>query len=257
MSFKLCNFLAVFCAVIILAVGIAASVANWYSFTENLQYSTAVSGTPSAGQAASIITYQSRAYYWTTSGKTTVSQPAGKPSTTSFASYDSNSNNVNQQFQLVQAFILIALLLAGVLAFFLIICFADVVRNKLLFALGMNVLRVALLVVAILILVSLIIAFLSFLGLTAALSNDIPNCKDGYCTRFADSVKTTSATSSTFVGPNGQSVTAPTITSQSWGPVEGWFLNVGMVPFAVFLAIIVVINKFPIPVDSMTIGEAL
>jgi len=183
-------------------------------------------------------------------GVTRQVKPTGGVAQNTFTEHDS-STSVWSTFKLMQAFVLIALIVAGILSIFLVICFACAIRNQLLFMLGMYVLRIALLAIAALILVSLVIAFLGFLGITQAFNDDNANCQVGYCKRFQDSTKEDLGTFTINGTPQDLTV------QRSYGPVEGWFLVLACIPVAIVLTIIVVINKFPIPVDSVTIGEAL
>jgi hypothetical protein len=243
-KFAQLNCLATLCALIIFAVCIAAVTVDWYSYQEQYKITTQTStGTVDTA-------FNSTNVDWSMEGVSTTIRPTNGVSTNKFAEYDSSSS-VWSTMKLMQAFVLIALIVAGILSIFLIICFACAIRNQLLFLLGMNVLRIALLAIAVLILVSLIIAFLGFLGITNAFSDDNPSCQFGYCRRFQDSTKENLGTMTV----SGQ--TGAVFVQRNYGPNAGWYLTLGCIPVAIILTIIVVINKFPIPVDSVTIGEAL
>jgi hypothetical protein len=251
-KFAQLNCLATLAALIILAVAIAAVTVDWYSYLQ--QFSILTTTNTAVGAGSSAVVFNSTQINWNMQGVTTMISPTSGTSTNTFVLYNS-STSVWSTFKLMQAFVLIALITSGILAFFLILCFASAIRNQLLFTLGMNVLRVVLLATAVFILASLVIAFLGFLGITNAFSNDTPQCQQGYCNRFADSEKSTVGTGS-IVTSSG-TITG-TITNQtSFGPIQGWFLTLGCIPVAIILTVLVVVNKFPIPVDSVTIGEAL
>jgi len=244
-KFSQLNCLATLSALVIFAVCIAASTVQWYSYNEQFKATT----TDSTGASVDS-TFNSTSIQWNFEGVTKSVRPTNGQTTNTFSSHDS-STAVWSTFKLMQAFVLIALITAGILSIFLIVCFACAIRNQLLFLLGMNVLRVALLVIATFILASLVIAFLGFLGITNAFSDDTPNCQLGYCRRFQDSTKGDVGSMTV----NG--VAARVTVQRSFGPVEGWFLILACIPVAIILTIIVVVNKFPIPVDSVTISEAL
>lgn len=245
-KFAQLNCLATLAALVIFAVCIAASIVDWYQYTE--EYKTTVTNNSATGSTDTI--FNSTYIHWSMEGVTRAIRPTGGVATNTFTAHDS-STSVWSTFKLMQAFVLIALIVAGILSIFLIVCFACAIRNQLLFLLGMNVLRIALLAIAALILVSLIIAFLGFLGITNAFSDDIPGCQLGYCRRFQDSTKADLGVM-TINGVSGN-----VAVQRSFGPVEGWYLTLACIPVAIILTIIVVVNKFPIPVDSVTIGEAL
>jgi hypothetical protein len=249
-KFAQLNCLATLAALVIFAVCIASSIVDWYAFSEEFKASSG-SATSTTGGVTEVA-INSTKINWSFEGVTRRTKPTGGVETNTFAAHDS-STAVWSTFKLMQAFILIALIVAGILTIFLVVCFACAIRNQLLFMLGMNVLRIALLAIATLILVSLVISFLGFLGITAAFNDDNANCQAGYCRRFQDSTKETLApqTVAGLTGP--QDITV----QRTYGPVEGWFLTLACIPVAIILTIIVVINKFPIPVDSVTIGEAL
>lgn len=245
-KFAQLNCLATLAALVVFAVCIAASIVDWYAYSEEFK---SLSSTASATGASETV-FNSTSINWSFEGVTRKIRPTNSVETNTFTAHDSSSA-VWSTFKLMQAFVLIALIVAGILSIFLVVCFACAIRNQLLFLLGMNVLRVTLLAIAALILISLIIAFLGFLGITNSFSDDFAGCQLGYCRRFQDSTKES-------VGPltiNG--ATVDVTVQRSYGPVEGWFLVLACIPVAIILTIIVVVNKFPIPVDSVTIGEAL
>jgi len=90
------------------------------------------------------------------------------------------------------------------------------------------------------------IAFLAWTGITQAFASDIPNCVSGPCLKFVDS-----ETSVTVTG-------GVTITRDiAWGPTAGWYLALACIPVSIVFTIIVTLNKYPIPIDSIGTGEAL
>merc|ERR1711959_331643 len=126
--------------------------------------------------------------------------------------------------QLCQAFVIIGVVLSALLTFTLSLCFFDGLRNKFLFWIGMGTLRIV-----------VIAAFESDGG---------SSCNYGPCRKFM------SPSSRTNAGANLDEV-------QEWGAREGWFLTLATIPISILLLIVVVLNKFPIPVDSVGSGEAL
>merc|ERR1711991_216369 len=159
--------------------------------------------------------------------------------------------NTEDVFQLAQAFTLIPLLLVGILLLIHILYFFDAVRNKVLFWVGLTSLRVILVVTLVLIVVAEAIAFLGFLGITDAFDEDNSTCTIGPCQKFTSSVQTEAGNESV------DSVNSRITLTTSWGPEAGWYLVLASIPVSLFGLIVVVLNKFPIPVDSMGTGEAL
>lgn len=250
-KFKQLNCCALYLSVTIFALLIAAATVCWY------QYDSTRTGidVPAISPPQTYTVSYTRECY-DLEGKTTTSKLNTATTETSIFTDHDGSSSVWSTFKLCQAFVLIGLLTAALLSFFLVLSFANALRNKLLFLLGMNVLRILLFVVAALILISTVIAFLGFLGITTAFNDDTPSCNRGTCQRFADSVKVNLAgTTATVV--NGVTRTLQLTDTTTWGAHAGWFLVLACIPLAVFLAILVVLNKFPIPVDSVGSGEAL
>jgi hypothetical protein len=250
-KFKQLNCCALYLAVTIFALLIAAATVCWYSYDDSV---TGVD-VPAISPPVTYTVSYTRECYDLEGVTSTMKATSSSTETSTFKQYQS-STSVWSVFKLCQAFVLIGLLTAALLSFFLVLCFANALRNKLLFLLGMNVLRIVLFLIAALILISVIIAFLGFLGITTAFNDDTPSCVRGTCQRFSDSVKTTlPGTTSTQVA--GVARNLALTQSTSWGAHAGWFLVLACIPLAIFLAIIVVLNKFPIPVDSVGSGEAL
>jgi len=175
--------------------------------------------------------------------------------TSTFSEYDSN-DAAFKIIKIAQAFTLIALIISAILALILALVFVDAIRNKLLFIAGMTVIRMALVFLGLIVVISLVTAFLGLLGINDAFSDDIPSCQMGYCRRFRDTVDDDLGVQ-TFTDQTGTSVTRFVTRSVSWGPDAGWYIVLACIPLAVFLALLLIVNKFPIPVDSVTIGEAL
>jgi uncharacterized protein (UPF0333 family) len=247
-KFKPLNCCALLAALTIFGVLIAAATVCWYHANEEFQASVA----STTGTTSSTLNYTRSCF--DLEGVATDTFVAGGQHVNTYTEYDSNSS-LWSTFKLVQAFVLIGLILAGLLSIFLVVCFADSVRNRLLFAAGMNVLRIVLLFISALILASMVIAFLGFLGITNSFSDDTPACNKAYCSRFSDSIKEDRGTAT--VTSNGVTQTVAVTRMVDFGPDAGWFLVLACIPVAIILCILVVLNKFPIPVDSVGSGEAL
>lgn len=249
-NFKKLNCCALLTAIAIFAVLIAASSVCWYNYDET--YSATSSNQATGASTITTLNYTRACFDLT--GATTTTRGSSGPETSAFVEY-SSSSALRSTFKLCQAFVLIGLILSGLLAIFLILAFADSIRNRLLFAVGMNVVRLALLVLALFILISMIIAFLGFIGITNAFSDDQAGCVRGYCRRFADDTKADLGTNTVLI--NGVATPLDVTQSVTFGPNAGWYLVLACIPLAIILCAIVVVNKFPIPVDSVGSGEAL
>jgi len=211
---------------------------------------------PAAGslvQGTTNVLNYTRAYY-DLEGLTTKVRSANQKITNVYKDYeDLGFNNVERVINVAGAFVIIALVVIAILAFLHLLYFADSVRDKILFHLGMTVLRVILLGLAFIVLVGSLVAFLAFLGITDAFDEDITNCTAGYCRKFIDSTKRDNV---------GTSVDALGVTfyiseTISWGAEGGWYLVLACIPLSLFLLVGIFLNKFPIPIDSIRTGEAL
>jgi len=102
-----------------------------------------------------------------------------------------------------------------------------------------------------------IVAFLAFLGISDKIASDSPNCLSGPCQKFADTVTTQLGKSEITISGEVLDVKVSLQQIATWGPTAGWYLVLATIPLTVLATIIVVINRFPIPVDSLGTGEAL
>merc|ERR1712072_1447291 len=124
------------------------------------------------------------------------------------------------------AFTYLALIAVFMLLAFLVVFFADRLRNK------------------------IIVAFLGFLGIREAFQSELTTCNDGPCQDFVK------RTESEF--KNQPSAGTDTSNIRQWGPTTGWYLTAANMPLSLVLLIVVALNKFPMPIDSdATSGEAL
>jgi len=215
----------------------------YYWFLSSSVSSTSTSVTVSTVPADP--TNYTRVYY-DLNGFTKVQAVTGTVSNT-FSSYDkSNLNYVYVLVKLVQAFVLIALVFSLVVATALALFLFDSVRNKILFAIGTKVARIVIALGALVVLISTIIAFLAFLGFTNSLNLDVANCVEGPCKFFAHSTTTT------------PDPTTGVSQTETWGPAAGWWIDLATIPVALLLLVVVIVNKFPLPIDSeASSGEAL
>jgi cell division protein FtsL len=246
LGFRNLNCFAVTLAVVVFAVSVSATIVAWYQYDQTYLISTSDSQTLSSS-GSSTLNY-TRLYY-DLEGVTTNTK-VNNIASNNFDEYDS-STDVHQVFKLVQAFVLVALLLSVIIAVFLTLMFFDGVRDKLMFHIGANVLRLSVIIVGVVILLAFVIAFLVFLGITAAFDSDKPNCTLGPCQKFVDDQQSNIGT----ITINSVSYTLTSDTK--WGPAAGWFLVLANIPLSLLFIIVVALNKFPLPVDSMGSGEAL
>jgi len=253
-TYKKLNICTVALLATVFAVLIAAMAVDWYSYKVEFSY-TRVTALDSS-LASSLYNYTQTTFDMF--GQTVHVQVANtKIVGTSQQTYSQlGAASVNQQFKIQQAFVLIALLTAGILFVAHTLYFFDGFRNKILFFIGITALR-TILIIALLIVVSAeIVAFLAFLGISDKIASDSPNCLSGPCQKFADTVTTQLGKSQlTISGVENVEVSLQQIAT--WGPTAGWYLVLATIPLTVLATIIVVINRFPIPVDSLGTGEAL
>jgi len=236
---------------------IAAAVAPWYKFEQTYEFKQATTaGTAGTLTSSTLTINQTKIYYDLNGVKTTVTSNAGtvSRSTTTFENYKT-SDNIRNVTKTSQAFVLIALIAGFILLVLLFTFFFDRIRNKLIFAVGMTLTRVVAVLFAALITISVIIAFLVYIGIVRAFKDDAPSCVDGPCRKFVgDSSSTLSGT--VIVG--GATQTGNIDQNISWGPIEGWYITLATTVPAVILVLIIVVNKFPLPIDSeASSGEAL
>jgi hypothetical protein len=263
MTYRSKNWASIVLAAAIFGASIASLVVQWYretnTFTRNIAPTSTTTNVnvPTSGTATYSMNTTTVAY--TLEGIKTQVSVISDPTTLrqniveSYTTFDSNSGGfVRGYFKTSQAFVVIVLVVSFVLTVLLTLFQLDRVRNWFIFSVGMSFTRIAITLLAALVLLSSVIAFLSFLGLPSAFKEEIPNCVDGPCrefsssTKFADLIETQGVNTYTLVN------------TRSWGPVEGWFIVLGIIPVSVVLLALIVLNKFPLPIDSeASSGEAL
>jgi hypothetical protein len=246
-TYKKLNVVSVTLLTVTFGLLIAAAAVDWYRY--EVVYSYSSSGTE-VQVGSQTLNYTK--FFFDFEGQTMQVRSENKRIVNTFTSYDDlGISAVEGVFRLSQAFTLLALLLAGILALLHILYFFDAVRNKILFWVGLTTLRVILIVLIILVVVCEAIAFLGFLGIQEAFESDNADCTIGPCKKFSDSV-------STEIGTRTINSASSLVTqTSSWGPDAGWFVVLASIPITLLVLIVVVLNKFPIPVDSMATGEAL
>ncbi len=242
MTYRSKNWASIVLAAAIFGASIASLVVQWYRETDT--FTRSVSSTTVAYTLEGIKTTVS-----TISDPSTLRQSIVE----SYATFDSNSGGyVRGYFKTSQAFVVIVLVVSFVLTVLLTLFQLDRVRNWFIFSIGMSFTRIAITLLAALVVLSSVIAFLSFLGLPQAFKDEIPNCVDGPCREFSNSIKLSDLLE--VQGANTYSL----VNTRTWGPVEGWFIVLGIIPVSVVLLALIVLNKFPLPIDSeASSGEAL
>jgi hypothetical protein len=256
-AFNSRNCCAVVFSASIVALMIAAAVAPWYKFEQNFDFKQQTTTTGS-GSAASLTATSSQInstkIYYDLNGIKTIISVAGTVRSSTFQNYPL-SDSLRDVTKTSQAFVLIALISGFILLTLLFTFFFDRIRNKLIFAIGMTLTRVIAVLFCALILVSVIIAFLVYIGVVKAFKDDTQNCVDGPCRKFVDSSSTDRIGTATI---NGATVSGTITESLSWGPIEGWYITLATTLPAIILMLVVVVNKFPLPIDSeASSGEAL
>jgi len=237
-SFKTLNIISLLLALSIFGITVAAACVTWYSSSDAYNQ---VASTSLVSQSIPKKVLNSTSYLYSLQGITTKVVSNSQVETNSFNFYVDASARFSI-VKLSQAFTLIALIVSALLAVVLTLNFFASFRDKLIFTIGATLLRNIIVVSGILIVISVVIAFLAWTGITQAFATDIPNCISGPCLKFVDSET---------------SVTGTITRDLSWGPAAGWYLVLACIPVSILFTIIVTLNKYPIPIDSIGTGEAL
>jgi len=239
---------AVIFALVIFGLMIACLTTSWYFWSITWSQKTGSSSSTLNSVSTTVLNYTKITYGL--DGYRTDTQVSGSTAVNSVYTQISRTATPNSFsiFKLSQAFVLIALILSFNIAALLVVFLMDPIRNKVIFALGMSVTRFILIVASLLVVASTAISFLGFLGITAGFKKDYDSCTEGPCRAFS------SSTTSQF----DASSTTPTTSVNEWGPDAGWYIALSSVPISILLLAVVVINKFPLPIDSeASSGEAL
>jgi hypothetical protein len=237
---------------------IAGAVAPWYTFTITSTVKVPASATSTTALNAlttsDFVQSSIKLYFDVQGAKGVVSGVCGAGVKSSYTTYalDSHVRNI---VKTAMAFVGIALIAAILLSILLFIFFFDGVRNKIVFAIGMTITRLIAIFLSVLSLLGVIVAFLVFLGIVKAIKDD-GYCTDGPCSKFVGSNDNTAVGSG--VDCSGNAINGNLVSSQNWGPVEGWYIVLCTTLPAILLNLFVITNKFPLPIDSeASSGEAL
>lgn len=263
MTYRSKNWASIVLAAAIFGASIASLVVQWYretnTFTRDILPTSTTTNVNVPTSGTSTYSMNSTTVAYTLEGiKTQVSTISDTTTlrqniVESYTTFDSNAGGfVKGYFKTSQAFVVIVLVVSFVLTVLLTLFQLDRVRNWFIFSVGMSFTRIAITLLAALVLVSSVIAFLSFLGLPSGFKEEIPNCVDGPCREFSSSTKFADLQEKSGVN------TYTLVNTRTWGPVEGWFIVLGIIPVSVVLLALIVLNKFPLPIDSeASSGEAL
>jgi len=241
-SFKTLNIISLLLALSIFGITVAAACITWYSSTDAFNQ---VQSTTLVSQTVAKKVLNSTSYLYSLQGITTKTVSNNQVESNAFTFYVDGSARFSI-VKLSQAFILIALIVSALLSIVLFMNFFARFRDKLIFSIGATLLRNIIVVSGLLIVISVVIAFLAWTGITQAFSSDIPNCVSGPCLKFVDAETSVTVT-------NGITITRDI----AWGPQAGWYLALACIPVSIVFTIIVTLNKYPIPIDSIGTGEAL
>lgn len=234
---------AIILALVLFGLMIAALSSYWYYwFLTWSQVST--TATNSVSTPASTELNFTKIFYDLSGFRTNTKTSSSSLETSVYAEYSrTGTAKTFGIFKLSQAFDLIALILSFTITIVLVVFLFDAIRNKVIFALGMTVTRLLLVILVLLALISVIIAFLGFLGLTEAFKHDQDVCNEGPCRKFVDSVRIEYGS---------------TVSLNEWGAGPSFYITLASIPVTLFLLVVVVVNKFPLPIDSeASSGEAL
>merc|ERR1712167_560145 len=242
-TFEKRNYCATALALVVFGLTVAAAVVDWYAQADVYHRSTDSAASRSASNPDSLIDTSELNFTkvrYDLEGFTVESKTSAGTIDKDFFTYNSRTgSDVRNVFKTSQAFVIIALVIAFVLSVLLSLFFFDRIRNKFIFSFGMSVTRVFVAVLALLAAISTTIAFLVFLGVTQAFEEELTTCTEG--------LKDTS-----------EGVEYDLIRTQQWGPECVWYLTLAAIPTSVLLLAVVVLNKFPLPIDSeASSGEAL
>merc|ERR1712167_296312 len=197
-TYKKLNCVTVTLLTVAFGLLIATAAVDWYKFSVVYTHAPVDSSDVQVGSQ----TLNYTKLFFDFEGQTQQIKDASSRVTNTFTSYgDLGASNVEDVFQLAQAFTLIPLLV-----------------------------------------VAEAIAFLGFLGITDAFDDDNSTCTIGPCQKFTSSVQTESGNETV------DSVNSRITLTTSWGPEAGWYLVLASIPVSLFGLIVVVLNKFPIPV---------
>jgi len=241
------NCAALTFALVVFGLMIACLTVPWFFWSNTFTSKSANTISGSGTSNVATTTLNTTSVMYDLIGTRTTTQNSGSiASVESYKLLQSSVNpNIFSTFKLAQAFVLIALIFSFFLAVVLAVFLLDPIRNKAIFALGMTLTRAIILVVGLLLVASVLIAFLGFLGISAAFKADQTGCTEGPCRAFAGSV-------------NSQFDNGAVTSNTAWGPQAGWYIALASTPISLLVVALIAINRFPLPIDSeASSGEAL
>jgi ABC-type sugar transport system permease subunit len=237
------NCAALTFALVVFGLMIACLTVPWFYWSNTFTQKSIASGATNVGSTS----LNSTTIMYDLIGTRTITQNSGSIATVeTYKNLESSTNpSIFSTFKLSQAFVLIALILSFIVAVILAVFLLDPIRNKAIFALGMTLTRAILLVAGLLLVASVTIAFLGFLGISASFKKDQSGCSEGPCRSFAGTV-------------NSQFDSGAVVSNTQWGPQAGWYIALASTPISLLVVFLVAINRFPLPIDSeASSGEAL
>jgi hypothetical protein len=248
-AYKKKNLYTTFFSLTVLGLMIATLTVPWYVWDNTFSLRTVDQNVnPSSGMSGETTTVlnQTTVAYDLIGYRTSMWNSGTKSNIQAYKTHNpSTTPTVTSIFRVSTAFVLIALILSLTISVIQLIFLNFYVRNKLLYLLGMSSTRIALIAASLLVIVSTIIAFLAFLGISAAFKIDQPSCSEGPCRDFSTSV--------TSIFDNG-----PVKSVTRWGPDAGWYITLVSIPLSIFMLYFIIINAFPLPdVSGASSGEAL
>jgi len=247
-AFEKRNLCAIFLGIVVGGLLIAGLSSSWYYYSTTYNKET---NSATSSSIVSSVELNATKIYYDLQGYKTVTVLAGVDSSI-FKEYVKADGRVWNVFKACQALVVVGLILAILLVFVLVLFMFARIRNKFIFVCGMTPTRWIVIFHGIVLLLLLVVGFLVFLGITDAFEHELTTCTEGPCRKFMDSITT----------PEPQEVIDGVLsditTRFQWGPDAGWWLLLVSIPIALLMVIIIVITKYPLPIDSeQSSGEAL
>jgi len=140
-------------------------------------------------------------------------------------------------FKLSQACVIIASISSLALSVKSVLFLLDTIRNKVIVTLGIPVTRSVQIVLGLLLVASVAISFLGFLGVSAAFEKDQTDCSDGHCRSFSGSATSHQNSGTVY-------------WESSWGPGAGWYMALAATPLSLLVIYLEVTNHFPPHTDA-------
>jgi hypothetical protein len=243
--YKIHNCAALITVVFATTLLIASSAAPWYRTVD--QWSRDEADTDNAIANCTTEWYDLTGIKTIVENATTYGTDAnevGRYETVSYMKYDAD-DTIRHIFKTSQAFLLMALVLAILLLVLLFIFFFPSLRNKLMFLVSKdsdssNAKTISIILAGLLVVFALI-AFLVFLGVNPAFKKDGVKCvNDRQCSKFMDEVD----------GVKVMDGDTAMVHDVKWGPAEGWFMLIGAIIAGALALVLVLSNAMPLLLDS-------